>query len=717
MHGFCMNSQGAGVARWTALRTARWAYLLAAFAAAFVWVGWTGVELSWDRAHYHVYAGFQWVEGHWGRGFLPAGPQTFLNPLPYVPGYWLTKHGASEWQLALIMAAVHALPWLCAGYAFLTPAFLVQLGTSSADATTAVFVLCGVWCCLRARLRGSLRWAVAAGGVFGCAAALKLTNAMPALLAPLLLIMPMDAGGPSVMAQSVSPARVGQPRLRSRRALCWGFALALLIGFVAVSADWSLKLYRATGNPWFPFLNALFQPVTLGGASDGHLQVMSPSETKPAAMESVSLAALVAELRPAGSRFVPASLGAGLLFPWDVAHPSRTRAWSYLEAYAPDPRLLIGALLILAGLMRAVHQRVVNGAMRTRAVGAGPLRALTGFCLLWYGIWVFTTGNGRYGLALLMLLSVPLLQAVMRWLAPGRGRVYVLALLLGVQAVYALGFSDRLSLKERFDWSQSSLWAPLPESLRTQPWLHVSVQPMSWSYWAPQLHPASEFATTYAACEGCPSLMSAEVLQRVLAQWDERVRIWIPVDEIRDGKPRLSVASLASNNAALGIYNRRVRPEDCVFVEPAPNIMNVKLMEFRASTVEIRPSLVMASCRVAPALGAAAAVAAIRTQHDGIFETIEAACRDFLGGSFVPTRWNGLQRWERQYAVREIRVQIRGDEVEVSAFGVDARRWGRLDQFEAGKRLDCEPLRQIAGVRNREGFDASQWGAPLGTVD
>ena len=36
----------------------------------------SGPSWSWDRAHYHVYAAHQWVEGLLGRGYQPGGSQS-----------------------------------------------------------------------------------------------------------------------------------------------------------------------------------------------------------------------------------------------------------------------------------------------------------------------------------------------------------------------------------------------------------------------------------------------------------------------------------------------------------------------------------------------------------------------------------------------------------------------------------------------------------------
>ena len=88
-----------------------------ALRATIAWRLLEGPSWSWDRGHYHAYAGYAWAEGLVGRGFLPMGGQSFLNPLPYVPAWLLTRAGWGETGTA---AAAAAWPGLAGRFVWLT---------------------------------------------------------------------------------------------------------------------------------------------------------------------------------------------------------------------------------------------------------------------------------------------------------------------------------------------------------------------------------------------------------------------------------------------------------------------------------------------------------------------------------------------------------------------------------------------------------------------
>ena len=162
---------------------------------------------------------------------------------------------------------------ICAvALAYANPILISQFGSSFADVLTAEIVVAG-WLLLVAAVRapGAMRVACAAL-LLGCASALKLTNALHAVSAGVMvLFIP------------------GSWRSRFRYAAL--FVVAGIAGFAVVAAPWSIRLEEHFGNPFFPLLNGIFR---------------SPQFTTARIIDY---------------RFIPPSLGAALWRPFAMVAP------------------------------------------------------------------------------------------------------------------------------------------------------------------------------------------------------------------------------------------------------------------------------------------------------------------------------------------------------------------------------------------------------------
>src|SRR5262245_3054197 len=144
------------------------AVMAACTLACLAWSWLAGRDLNWDQLNYHVYAAYQYVDDRLDRDFMAASVQGYLNPLAYLPFYWMIR---AQWHSLLIgsaLAALHsACLWLVYGislllippgaryraaliavgvaFAFLTPVYLIEVGTSFIDVTTAIPAIGGVW--------------------------------------------------------------------------------------------------------------------------------------------------------------------------------------------------------------------------------------------------------------------------------------------------------------------------------------------------------------------------------------------------------------------------------------------------------------------------------------------------------------------------------------------------------------------------------------------
>ena len=77
-----------------------------------------GQDANWDLQNYHAYDAFALLHWRYGRDVAPAGPQSYLNPLPYVLPYLLRRHLPAVLAavlLAAVQAVVVPLAWALSG--------------------------------------------------------------------------------------------------------------------------------------------------------------------------------------------------------------------------------------------------------------------------------------------------------------------------------------------------------------------------------------------------------------------------------------------------------------------------------------------------------------------------------------------------------------------------------------------------------------------------
>jgi hypothetical protein len=716
-----------------------------------LWATLAGRVWTWDRAHYHAYAGLLWLDGRLGQGFLPAGGQTFLNPLSYVPAAILGRAGVPESAIAALHAALHslnvwlvwlvaracvapgeartrALPLVAAVLAGVTPVFVLEVGTSYADVSTSVGVLLGAWCCLKAAQSGgrSARWIVAGGVAMGAMAGLKLSNALPAALGALLLT--------GALADAREVVDHAAPAVQVRRTLLrWAaYGSACLLGFALAHGGWSAQLYRVTGNPVYPHLAGLFEPVVSSAsrsapaaedASSKSLAVPVPVPVPapapaPDASGQAPIGRVLDRLRIAGRRFTPDAPLEWLTLPLRIADPRFGAPQAYLEARFPDPRLAVLGLLVLALLARRALRAagalpapaVSPPATAAAAAAVAGARRLHVFLAVWYVAWTLTSANGRYGLPLLMLLSVPIAIAAFLLFHDGRARIYGLAGLLALHVGWtALATDHALGPGDR-DWVMSEFRADVPASIRDAPWLHVSTSIFSWSYLMPALHPQSALANLGGVCDTCTGPAGRVAAQAVLQQWSGRVRLIAPVDRVDDGRPTASDAMINGLDAMLAEYDLRVDADSCEPFQATPNGWGGMLTETRGATTVYRASDWLLSCRLVEDPGLATATRAVARRYDPVFLALERACPSELGRPRGATGWDGSQAWIRRYDLNEITVSLSRDHLHASTRLGARRAIGAADTIAgAAVPVDCGLLRWEKGEGPSREFDPAMF--------
>ena len=370
------------------------AHSFAVLAIAIITLGtiavWLGADGNGDLRNYHYYNGWALLSKAAGYDLAPAGIQSYHYPLldsaffllartlnhyprvftfvwaiPQAVAVWLCFHIARR---ALGPGRI-ALAWLAAAIGVGGATTIGTVGTSMSEGVPNAMVCGAILLILGADQSwqdGLVRRYAMAGALAGSAALLKLTNA-PYTLA---------FGAAILVAKLIDPA---PPRLRGLAA----FGLAAAIAVVLLGSPWWWTVYRVTGNPIFPYLNAVFH---------------SP---------------YFRDVDFTDPRFVPRSVSEWLTYPLQWALRKSTRV---SEIPVRDLRLLVElvAALGLVGAAIARRARRTDTAPHWRTDTA-PLW-LAVFVLAAYALWLKTFSILRYASGLETLSGVLIVVALARLL-------------------------------------------------------------------------------------------------------------------------------------------------------------------------------------------------------------------------------------------------------------------------------------------------------------
>jgi hypothetical protein len=462
-----------------------------------------GKDTAWDTLDYHFYAGFSALHDRFGQDYFAGGPQGYLNPYIYVPFYLLATSGLTALGVAFILAAVQSvILWLvyelaltvappaaarsrmalgiCAvALAFANPVLINQLGSSFADVLTAEIALAG-WLSLIGAVRTpSTRRIVYAALLLGCASALKLTNAVHAVSAAVIVLFIPGSWS-------------------SRLRYAAQFAVAGVAGFAVVAAPWAIRLEEHFGNPFFPLLNGFFR---------------SPQFTTAQIVDY---------------RFIPWSLGAALWRPFAIATP---RTLIHLESAAPDLRYALLLVVAIASFLTWGWKRWHgNAAPAGEAAHNNSERALAalgaGFLVDWV-LWLTASGNSRYFIPMACVAAVLGIVLIFRLCAAvPKVRNYLLLAVFTVQLFqlhYGTQYSPGAPWRHE-PWFQVSV----PEGLASEPALYFNIGTLSNSFLAPFLAPGSGLINLQGDYTLGPGGANGRDVEALIRRYSPRVRILIP---------------------------------------------------------------------------------------------------------------------------------------------------------------------------------------------
>ena len=363
-----------------------------------VWAVALGKAISWDQQNYHFYNVYAWLGGRMDYHVAPAFLQSWLNPLVYVPHYWLIRHvpplmagvlfgAVAGLNLALIYILARlvlrgcapglgmGLAFLCGVVGFSDPLFLGIIGATDADPVVSILVLgslCSVCWAVSAAATpsGQCRAYALCGLLLGLAAGLKMTSFVYALgMAATLLVL--------------------WPVLELNRQRFLWFAGSGVAGFLATGGYWSWVLWSRYGNPTFPYWNRQFR--------SPWAEPFSYRDT----------------------RFLPQSFEDALSYPfqWFIGlHPSsegpfRDARYAFLSVLIP-----LLAVILLAQWLARRWKRSEPGMEARRLADGRHLWFLLTFFGVSYVTWIKVFSIQRYLLPLGLLTGLLLLLTLDRLL-------------------------------------------------------------------------------------------------------------------------------------------------------------------------------------------------------------------------------------------------------------------------------------------------------------
>lgn len=179
-------------------------------------------------------------------------------------------------------------------------------------------------------------------------------------------------------------------------------------------------------------------------------------------------------------RFQPDSWRDALLRPIAMAAPD---AGTYVEVIAPDLRfaLLLALLVVGLGIFRRAWQPAMS------------MWRLLAFLGLLFAVWLYTSGNGRYFIAGLMLVGVGCLSVIHRWPCTRSLKLTLAIALCGLQA-YVVYLAAPFEGAAFAPWRDAPVFPlALPPSMMNEPATYVTLSTNTYSLIAPRAHPDSRW--------------------------------------------------------------------------------------------------------------------------------------------------------------------------------------------------------------------------------
>jgi hypothetical protein len=339
----------------------------------------------------------------------------------------------------------------------------------------------------------------------------------------------------------------------------------------------------------------------------------------------------------------------------------------YAEILAPDLRF---AALALAALALPV-------------MGRGRLTAtdwrVFSFFAVSFVLWLASSGNGRYGLIVLLLAGLCLARLAERLLPLHVACGAIVVLLVAQAAACALVSPARWFAADR--WSRHWLLYAVPERALHEPALYVTVEALPMASIAPFMHADSSFINVRGQHSLVPGWRPVEAL---FARHRGHVRaLGRSLRLGKDGKPRDDVVRAYDNT--LVRFGYRVDPGECFAIPWRRDDADwlSRAANWLAGEPSALPAAVisMASCALRPAQRDPRDIEK-ELRISALFDRLEKACPRLFRGQTAPTDPLGAE-WARYYPGLEARLETHQDRAVLN-------RYLALTYFDLGPLSDWE---------------------------
>jgi hypothetical protein len=501
-----------------------------AFATA-AWLMLAGKDLSWDFLNHQLYLPFSLLSGRFSTDLLAAGPQSYQNPIGYLPMYALvmsklpaylvglclalTVSAMQVWALLSITHRVFGTAptdrdWrvLAIAMSFAAPVHMLMIGGTSNDPLCAGLTLVPLALVLDPACG---RRAVAVAGLcLGLAIAIKPTSLVFGIPTALIAVF-------HVLSHRWPLARLAQ-------GVVWA-----VLAFAIAGGLWAYWLWLHFDNPTFPLLNQVFKT--------------------PLAPTGVTIAL----------RFLPQSGWDWLTRPLSIV---QFRAFVSVEAFAPDLRPA-AALFASAFAIVVFTMRRGIGAWMAGPTWLRPDVQLAAYLTLAYFLWMLTSGNARYAISWFMLAGLVLVRAV-QCVSRHRRAQLALLVLLGVQLGNYVAFGDRRLSSQAWTAGPYASFE-IPARLRTTPVLHLSLGVQSYAALATELQREGAFINLQGQMSIPNKGPLADRLEQQLSRWKGRTR-FLFAPRHAPGSPGFAKSIDGTNWLLMRRFGLRVDINDCEMI-------------------------------------------------------------------------------------------------------------------------------------------------------
>jgi hypothetical protein len=610
-----------------------------------------GKDANWDFYNYHLYVAHALVHGRLSQDFMAASLQGYLNPLLYLPTYWMIMADWPSVFIRLALASVHSLNLLvlwkiCERILFphisnrkyhiliavllgiSAPVFLGTLGTTFGDPAISVFVLFGLLLlCKEAGNTAKFSVAIGLAGLsLGLAAGLKPTN----------IIYVISAVGAMLVTLSV--------RSGILKVLVY-FGVAAIAGWLITGGWWAWKLYGEFGNPFFPLFNNIFH-----------------SPDFPAVLLTVN-------------RFLPGGVLEGLA---QVFRMADYHSGIYVEPMLPDLRLALIIIFAVVVFTRNSWQRLSGSGDGNHETDT-PSRVLPWFFLIATVLWLATSGNGRYGLPVLLLAGPVLHWMIIRSIPNGRWPLLIATAILIAQNAHA--WNTWNGAWDTLPWSRKWVEISVPKQLQEQPYLYFTTDLQTDSFVIPFVHPKAAFVNLLGQYPIPPTGPGSDRVKRLMAQHIGQLRMMVRLTEPASRRMDLK-KYLAGLDESFSSWGLRTDESDCVSIP----------VSIPAGLLGGNPNHIFLSCALQPGTRISDDYVRTKQRLTPVFGRIEDTCPLL----FSPPGWRFERKggmWSRRYMNTDIilysaKGRMFYSHLEYGPFDVAI---GSIGDWETGKgNLRCE---------------------------